>query len=463
VTLRIDKFGHIRSRFDLFPRINFFVALFVTTRGSFLLDHQDPLRGWNQSSNFFLHQINALIDGHWWVEPNQLLGECFLRDEKCLSYFGLTPSIVRIPFLSLLDHYNTAGSAYFIAAALTLASNSFWMLAKDVAPTFLNGSFFVRLTTAFLIGPASLLYFGSRTSVYHESIAWSIAFASLSLRRYWLWAKNSSHKNMIFLVIALSLSAGTHPGILPLATVLAIAVGIHLFANNQGVICLLVSSGSLLLVPSIVSFGTILLKFGTPFFDGTWHQSIPEDPYWAKILLENGGRVTALKFIPVQLYSALRIDGLAFDQVWPWVSIRFSWQTMSNLYQTPFHKDGIAFTEAVSGANFAPVQFGFLLVSIFMVTKHIFARKISKHDIYFDLGLLSSISYLLIVLMQVQVAQRYMTYFYIPTTFGFIYILREIEHRWQIVKLKRAYLFISSLGVIWTLFIGFNFYFSSSP
>ncbi len=462
VPFLLSKRDRLIPRLNYFSRVNFFLAVFITTRGSFSLDHQDPLPWWNQSDNFFRHQINALIDGHWWVEPYQLWGECFLRDEKCLSYFGLMPSVIRIPFLPILNRFDTAGSAYFIAAALTLASNSFWMLAKDVAPTFLGGSFFVRLTTAFLIGPASLLYFGSRTSVYHESLVWSIAFACVALRRYCLWTNNSSHKNLIFLIIALSLSAGTNPSVLPLAGVVAMAVGVQLYSKSQIVSRSLLSSGALFLVPALVLFGTFFLKFGTPFFDETWHQSIPENQDWARVLLENGGEVSALKFIPVQLYSVLRIDGLAFDQVWPWISIRFSAPSMSGSYQTPFHKNGVWFVEAVSGPNFVPIQFGCLFVSLFIVIKKFLSRKQSIHSMNLDFGLLASVSYLLIVLMQVQIAQRYLTYFYVPTTFGLIYILREIEHRKHTVKLKQAYLFVSSLGVIWTLFLAINFYFGSN-
>jgi hypothetical protein len=71
-------------------------------------------------TRFFLAQAQSLTDGNLAVRPEDLPGECFVHDGKCYGYFGLTPSLLRAPFLPVLDELGSL-TPVFMCAALTLA------------------------------------------------------------------------------------------------------------------------------------------------------------------------------------------------------------------------------------------------------------------------------------------------------------------------------------------------------
>ena len=63
------------------------------------------------ADHFFLAQARALVHGHLYVPRHDLPQECFVYRRRCYGYFGLTPSLLRIPFLPLLDLANRSYTA----------------------------------------------------------------------------------------------------------------------------------------------------------------------------------------------------------------------------------------------------------------------------------------------------------------------------------------------------------------
>ncbi len=94
----------------------------LATHGSFNPASEQVQPGF--ADHFFLAQARAMVDGHLYVAPPLLPGECFIYHHRCLGYFGLTPSLLRLPFLPLLDHANRSYTAVYLTVALTLAVGS---------------------------------------------------------------------------------------------------------------------------------------------------------------------------------------------------------------------------------------------------------------------------------------------------------------------------------------------------
>ena len=48
-------------------------------------------------------------------------GQCFERDSRCYGYFGVTPSLVRLPVIGILRYVRSALTPVFLTLAVLLA------------------------------------------------------------------------------------------------------------------------------------------------------------------------------------------------------------------------------------------------------------------------------------------------------------------------------------------------------
>src|SRR5262245_35425746 len=83
------------------------VVLYFTTLGTWDLTRQRNDGGW--SGGFYAAQAESmLVRARLDVEPPDIQGECFERDSRCYGYFGLTPTLVRIPLLGISRSLHSA-------------------------------------------------------------------------------------------------------------------------------------------------------------------------------------------------------------------------------------------------------------------------------------------------------------------------------------------------------------------
>ena len=61
----------------------------------------DPLRPSNYQDNFYDLQARAMFHGHLWLANGSLGIEAFLHGGHTYTYFGLFPSIIRMPILAV--------------------------------------------------------------------------------------------------------------------------------------------------------------------------------------------------------------------------------------------------------------------------------------------------------------------------------------------------------------------------
>src|SRR5689334_11518160 len=95
------------------------VVFFFTTQGTWNLAKQRNDGGW--SGGFFMAQAESMVSrGRLDVDPDDLLSECLRRGSRCYGYFGLTPSLVRVPFLPILRRVHSALTPLFLGVAVLL-------------------------------------------------------------------------------------------------------------------------------------------------------------------------------------------------------------------------------------------------------------------------------------------------------------------------------------------------------
>ncbi|HLI73108.1 MAG TPA: hypothetical protein VKU86_04455, partial [Acidimicrobiales bacterium] len=199
----------------------------MTTHGTWNPLYERP----EFSGRFYLAQARAIVNGHLWVNRSQLPGECFVHAGRCYGYFGLTPSLIRLPFLLLLDAVNKALTPVFVTAALTLATGSAVGILRRLLATVKTrtSTDLVVAVLAVGLGPASVLGILTRPAVYEEAIAWAVAFMALGAYCFLRWWEEPRRLWIVLLVVSLVLSANSRPTGLPFAVIVGVGVAWRLW------------------------------------------------------------------------------------------------------------------------------------------------------------------------------------------------------------------------------------------
>ena len=132
--------------------------------------------------NFYDLQGHAILEGHLWVPKGSLGIEAFVHGGRDYTYFGLFPSLIRLPVLAFTHAYDgrlTAPSmliAWFVTGLF--ASLLLWrvrVLVRGDAAIGMAEAVASGVTVAALTGGSVLVYLASSPKVSHEDLAWSVA------------------------------------------------------------------------------------------------------------------------------------------------------------------------------------------------------------------------------------------------------------------------------------------------
>jgi hypothetical protein len=281
--------------------------------------------------DFYDLQAKALVHGHLWLPQRDLGIEAFWHGSHAYTYFGLFPSLIRLPVMALIpafDNHLTTPSmlAAWILTGL-LVGMLLWrvrVLARGAAPmgwTEAVGSGFLM---AAIMGGSVLVYLAATPWVYHEDMAWSVTltmgciFTLLGVleRPSWYrvgWAG-------LFL-LATNLNR--------LSTAWACVIGALLiagwFALGRGGAerrrwALPVAAAGL--IPLAVGCLITWWKFGAPI-------SVPlASQQWTRVnahrrhyLAVNGGKAFRLQFLPSTLDAYFRPNGIHLTKLFPYVTL----------------------------------------------------------------------------------------------------------------------------------------------
>jgi hypothetical protein len=348
---------HGRRRFVIACLLGGLVALVVfgwlITRGSGHVLATDPL-----GSNFYDAQATGLLHGHWDV-PRHVLGvDGFQVGSKYYMYFGVWPSLLRMPVLagfgSLSGRLTVPSMLLAFVVLLGGAAALYWrirsLVRSDEPCSRLEAV--VAGVAVFTVGcGTTALYLASHAFVYHEAILWAVAWSVLAYERVIAFAQRPSRARIalagVFATLSIlsRVSVGVGP-VIALAIIAAIEL-LRVFvrrgrseaddATTRPMIARVERAGvrdasgrtwffattTAVVVPAIAYMWMNISRFGTPFGIPWRSQVIAQASRQHRAMLDaNGGSLFGIKLVPSTLLQAIRPDALGWSPVFPWLTFQ---------------------------------------------------------------------------------------------------------------------------------------------
>lgn len=367
---------------------------------------------------FFTEQANSMLGGRLWVPETALPIECFFIDEKCMGYYGIFPSLLRLPFVVVFGSSIPEFNSIFISMAAGL---SLWA-CLDLCSRLLHKTSVLSsatkalaMTMSFIaLGPASSLLLIFDPYVYQEAIMWSVAGLLIAANFYWRWVHERRAWLLLGLILASAASAGSRPTTAFVGLIFMFGVAINLYKSRalyKRNLFILVAMSTL---PLLMSFGVLTLKMGTPRQDFSKYES--------KAALQmvsdknNGSLGYSARYIPTSFFTYFRPDALRVTTEWPWIRFRFGPETEKTLnsetptgleritYLPPIEKDSMLLERITSISNIMPLALIATLLSLFSLL-----RRRQWNDL---LVLAAASTSVVVLFVQFSIASRYLADFY---------------------------------------------------
>lgn len=283
--------------------------------------------------NFYDLQARSLLGGHLSV-PNGSLGvEGFIHGGREYTYFGIFPSLLRMPVL-IVTH-SLDGRLTVVSMLLAwLVTGTFTSLLLWRVRVLVRGNAVLgraeAATCALLVGAITggsvLMYLAATPTVFEEELAWSVAltigvvFALLGVAEHPTWPR-------VVVAGVLTWAAALDRGSTGYACVLAVFLLAAWFAFGRATR----GSGGLGWAVALAAFGAAalgtamtlnLVKFGTAIgfseAEQVWTQV---NAHRRSFLAANGGSAFGTQFLPSTLLAYLQPAGVHLSSLFPFVSL----------------------------------------------------------------------------------------------------------------------------------------------
>lgn len=292
----------------------------------------NPLRSIPYFGDFYDEQAQAMLHGHLWVPTGSLGIEGFVHDGHTFTYFGLLPSLLRIPFIELAPSLTgrLTAPSMLVAWLLTglFSSMLIWrvriMLRGSAALGWAEAAA-LGVLVATTMGGSVLLFLGASPWVYDEDIAWAVAVTVATLFVF-LGILNRPSKGQVWAAGALILAGVLDRPSAGLACVVGALIVAGWFylgrerAERKRWALPMVLVG---LVPFAASCVVNWLKFGT-FINGlplsiqVW---TTVNAHRRVFLASTGGKGYSFHFLPTTLWAYFQPFGLRVQSTFPFLTL----------------------------------------------------------------------------------------------------------------------------------------------
>jgi hypothetical protein len=396
---------------------------------------------------FFSAQADAMLNGRLWIDKTYLPGECFFSDGKCYGYFGITPSLIRIPMVPVLGIEGSEMTALFLAVAAGIALWAALDLCRRVllrtTPVVNAHSAGFMAVAAVVLGPGGALMVVSDAYVYEEAILWAVAAMAVATNLFWRWWTQRRDRQFVGATIAVVVAASSRPTAALVGLVLAAGVVIVGVRARRISWKLVLGSLGLAALPLIALFGSFFLKFGSPTppeagYEGLNYVNVQ------KIMANNDGSFSiSARFVPTGAMAYLRPDSVSVSADWPWVRIRFGPPSGGGAleritYLPPLNQDSMNVEPIVSITNIMPLPF----VATVMAAIAIVMRRRRRFELLILLALCTPLP---VVLTNPTIASRYLGDFFPLLAAGTAFAAMFVP--W-FARLSRRWRYVISSGVI---------------
>ncbi|MGA2837610.1 MAG: hypothetical protein ABSF84_13520 [Acidimicrobiales bacterium] len=280
--------------------------------------------------NFYELQARAMFAGHLYVPSGSLGIEGFLHDGRTYTYFGLWPSIIRMPVLVFTHHFDGALTAPSLLAAWLLTglfgALLIWRIRILIRGTAIVGraeaaSYGALMAT--ILGGSVLMFLAANASTYDEDFAWSVALVIGSLFALLGMMERPTTKGAIASGL-LILAANLNRSPTGYACVIAAFLVAGWFALGKGGKdqrrwAWWTGLGGLiaLLADCAVTYAKFGIPFGLPMADQVWAQINAHRRYF---LAANGGKAFSVRFIPSTVWAYMDPGAIRFSSLFPFIA-----------------------------------------------------------------------------------------------------------------------------------------------
>ena len=283
-----------------------------------------------QPSKFYSFQAQAMLHGHLWVRPGSIGIEGFVLDGRTYTYFGIFPSILRMPFLAVAPRLSpSAFTAPMMAAAWVLAATMsgllLWRIRILARGAVAVGRLEAALAGAWLatvLAGSVVLFLGATPWVFSEDILWSIALA-VGTAFALLGVLEAPSYPRVTLAGAFIVAAELTRVTTGVAAILGgLFVGAWLIATRgerrdrrrgTAMVAAGVLAGAIGAAINEIKFQML---FGLPMGDHVWTSL---NAHRRSFLAAHGGQETGLAFLPSNLLAYLQPFGLRINGTFPFI------------------------------------------------------------------------------------------------------------------------------------------------
>jgi hypothetical protein len=281
---------------------------------------------------FYDLQGRAILHGHLWVRTTSLGIEGFVHDGRTYTYFGVFPSLLRLPILLVTQNLDGRMTAPSIALAWLITglftSLLLWririLMHGGSRPVGVGEAVSYGIFTAALGAGSVLIYLAATPFVYDEDFAWSVGLAVAALFALLGVMERPSARRVLLagvFILGTNLNRTTTGYACVIGALLVagwFALGKGGAANRRWAWPVVIAG----LVPLAVNCLVTYLKFGTffglPIAEQIWDQVNAHRRYF---LAANGGKFIGPQFLPTTIVAYMQPFGLHFTSAFPFISL----------------------------------------------------------------------------------------------------------------------------------------------
>ena len=289
----------------------------------------NPLRG-VPYDNFYDLQARAMFHGRLNLPAGNMGIEAFVHDGRQYTYFGIFPSILRMPFLLVthsLDGKMTGPSILLAWLCTSLFSSlMLWrlrILLRGEAPLGRAEAASYGGLMAVILGGSVVLYLAATPFIYNEDFAWSVPltvgslFALLGVLERPSWGRVAA-SGVLVLCAALNRTPTGYACIIAAGLVAVwFALGRGGTEQRRWTVPLLGVAGVAFLASCAVTYAKFGIPIGLPMADQVWASV---NAHRRHFLAANGGKAFSFAFLPSTLWAYLQPFGLRLTSLFPFVT-----------------------------------------------------------------------------------------------------------------------------------------------
>ena len=276
-------------------------------------------------SNFYDLQARAMFQGHLFLPKGSLGEEAFIHDGRSFTYFGVFPSLLRMPILLFthsLDGRLTAPSILLSWVVTgTFSALLLWrvrVLVRGPAALGRAEAAGYGVLIATILGGSVLVDLAASPWVYSEDIAWSVAltvgslFALLGVLEAPSWPRVTGAG---VLILCATLNRGSTGYACVLGALLAAAwlgAGRSGRENRRWWWPVLLAGA----IPLVVGAAVSMAKFGVPF-GLPLHDQVDFNRYLTHIK----GSYFSARYVPTTVATYLGVDGVHLSWAFPFITL----------------------------------------------------------------------------------------------------------------------------------------------